>query len=94
MLNGKATARLSRWLRWTHEYVFSLNLAWTIVWIERVKTKVLGGRVIGDYISALVGGAYQLVSPIGGRTILDQLIWSLSSTVPDALSPKVRSASP
>lgn len=70
--------RSNKWLRWTHEYAFSLNLVWTIVWIERVQTKVLGGRVISRYVSSLVGGAYQLVSPIGGYTVLEQLVWSFA----------------
>ena len=32
--------RPSKWLRWAHEYMFSLNLVWAIVWIERVQTKI------------------------------------------------------
>lgn len=76
MLNGKAAPKPSKWLRWTHEYMFVLNLAWIIVWYERVRTKNLGGRVLADYVAALFRGAYQLVSPIGGPTILDQLTWS------------------
>src|SRR5258706_8953490 len=66
----------SRWQRWAHEYAFSLNLAWIIVWVERVRSKTLGGPVLAHFVSKLVGGAYQLVSPIGGFTILEQLVWS------------------
>src|SRR5579864_6811156 len=69
--------RSSTWLRWTHEYLLSLNLAWSIVWIERVRTKILGGHFLAHFVSGLVGGAYQLVSPIGGYTILEQVVWSL-----------------
>jgi hypothetical protein len=68
--------RSSRWLRWTHEYMFSLNLVWIIVWIVRGSTKTLGGRVLADYVAVLIRGAYQLVSPIGGHTILEQMVWS------------------
>jgi len=67
-----------RLLRWTHEYMFSLNLVWIIVWYERVRTKNLGGRVLAGYVGALVRGAYQLSSPIGGHTILEQLVWSFA----------------
>jgi hypothetical protein len=66
----------SRWLRWAHEYAFSLNLTWIIVWLERVRNKTLGGPVLAHFVSRLVGRAYQLVSPIGGFTILEQLVWS------------------
>ncbi len=66
----------NRWLRWTHEYMFSLNLVWIIVWHEMARTKTFGGRVLAEYVAALVRGAYQLVSPIGGHTILEQLVWS------------------
>jgi len=65
-------------LRWAHECMFSLNLGWTIVWIERVQGKILGGNVLSRYVSSLVRGAYQLVSPIGGYTILEQLVWSFA----------------
>lgn len=41
-------------------------------------SKELGGRVAQGYVVTLTGWAYQLVSPIGGQTILEQLIWSLS----------------
>jgi hypothetical protein len=70
--------RSSRWLRWAHEYMFALNLIWIIVWIENARTKNLGGRVLADYVAALVRGAYQLVSPIGGHGILEQLVWSFA----------------
>jgi len=56
--------------------MFALNLAWIIVWIERVRTPMFGGRALSDYIAVLVRGAYQFVLPIGGPTILDQLTWS------------------
>jgi hypothetical protein len=62
--------------RWTHEYMFSLNLAWAIVWIERVASKTLGGNGAASIVAKLVRGAEYLVSPIGGRTILEQLLWS------------------
>jgi hypothetical protein len=66
----------SRWLQCIHEYLFSLNLAWIIIWFERVHSKSLGGHVLAHYISVLVGGAYQLVTPIGGYPILEQITWS------------------
>jgi hypothetical protein len=65
----------NRGLQWTLEYTFSLNLAWMIVWIERVKTPIMSGSVF-SWVSALTARADQLVSPIGGHTVLDQLIWS------------------
>lgn len=68
--------RSSRWLRWAHEYMFSLNLAWIIVWIEREPTPTLGGPVVAGYVDALTVRVFQLVSPIGGPTVADQLVWS------------------
>lgn len=62
-----------RWLRWVHEYLFSLNLAWAVVWIERVRNS---GNFIAYYRSKLVREPYQMVAPIGGHTIFDQLLWS------------------
>ncbi len=60
--------------------MFSLNLAWIILWVERVKSKGLSG-LFADKIMAWASGAYQLASPIGGGTVLDQLVWSLSSAL-------------
>jgi hypothetical protein len=68
----------SKRLRWAHEYMFSLNVTWIIVWLERVRNKSLDGTVLAQFLSRLVGGAYQLVSPIGGFAILEQLLWSFS----------------
>lgn len=56
--------------------MFSLNLAWAIVWIERVANATLGGNGAASIVARLVRGAEYLVSPIGGRTILEQLVWS------------------
>lgn len=71
----------SRWLQRVHEYAFSLNLAWIIVWLERVRNKTLGGPVLADFVARIYGGAYQLVSPIGGSTILEQLVWSFGAAL-------------
>jgi hypothetical protein len=65
-----------RWPRYTHEYISSLNLVWAIVWFKRETTKQLVGNVIEHYLAAFWRKALQLVSPIGGRTILDQLMLS------------------
>jgi len=72
------TSRPTRWVRWAYEYTLSLNLAWIAVWVERGTNKFIGGRILADYIAALVGGAYQLASPIGGHTVLEQLVWSFA----------------
>jgi hypothetical protein len=73
---NKTISISNRWLRWVHEYAFSLNLTWIIVWFERVHSKGLGGHSLARFVAHLVGSAYQLVSPIGGYTILEQVVWS------------------
>lgn len=67
----------SGWLRWVHEFMFALNLVWIIVWIERVRTKTLGGPVLANWVFELGRGIYQHVN-INNSTILDQSIWSFA----------------
>jgi hypothetical protein len=67
----------SRWLRWVHEYMFALNLVWIVVWIERVRTKALGGPVLAHWVFAFGHSIYQHVF-INNFTIMDQLIWSFA----------------
>jgi hypothetical protein len=62
---------------WLYAGFFSLNLAWALVWPARIASKQLGGPVGVRIVSALSGWAYQLVSPIGGFTILEQVTWTL-----------------
>ena len=71
----------SRRLRWAHEFMLSLNLAWIAVWLVRVRSKTLGGPALAHRVSASVGEAYQLVSPIGGYTILEQVVWSICASL-------------
>jgi hypothetical protein len=70
----------SRWLRWTLEFLFSLNLAWATVWVERVKTKVLGGHLIGYYVSTFIErvSRHATVSLGEGKTVLEQIVWSFA----------------
>src|SRR5271169_5122586 len=63
--------------RWTHEYMFSLNLAWAIVWIERSAGKTIARNGTASIVR-LARGLEYLVTPIGGRTILEQLVWSFA----------------
>lgn len=62
---------------WLYACFFSINFAWALVWSVRVASKQPGGPVGVRIVSALSGWAYQLVSPIGGFTILEQVTWAL-----------------
>jgi hypothetical protein len=64
-------------LRWIHECMFSLNLAWTIVWIERSGTQYMGGRVLANCFTRVFHNASPHLATIGGFTILEQMVWSL-----------------
>lgn len=78
MTENNETKMIPNSLKLAHEYAFSLNLAWATVWIGRVKMPVFGGP-FGSWLSAhatATAGAEQLVAPIGGHTIMDQLTWS------------------
>jgi len=66
-----------RWLQWTYEFVFCLNLAWTTVWVERIQSKALGGRFV-EYISAIIQRVFPhaTISLGEGKTVLEQIVWS------------------
>jgi hypothetical protein len=69
-----------RWLQWAHEFLFSLNLAWIVVWAMRVTTPLLGGQFVGHYVSVFIRRIP--LNPIGpgggGVTVLEQFVWSLA----------------
>jgi len=71
----------NRILQYLTEYLCSLNLAWALVWVERTTNKSLGGIAVAKIGSGLVHGLEEFVVPIGGSTILDQLIWSFIISV-------------
>jgi hypothetical protein len=68
-------------LRYVHEYLCSLNLAWALVWVVRTTDKTWSNSSVANLCSPLVRGLQQFVSPIGGRTVLDQLVWSFVISV-------------
>jgi hypothetical protein len=72
---AEITQQSVRRLRWALELLLSLNLAWLTIWVERVRSKALGGR----YADSLIRGLYRTlrVDVNEGPTVLDQIVWGL-----------------
>lgn len=67
-----------RWFRWTHEGIFSLNVAWGVVWVERVNAKHLGGPIVASSFARLFQMPILYLASIGGRPVVEQIVWSLA----------------
>lgn len=64
-------------LRWVYEFLFSLNLVWAVVWVERAKSKLPEGPFVAPFVPALIRRVYRHVGALQGETVWDQIIWSI-----------------
>jgi hypothetical protein len=74
-MNALSTS--SKWPRWIHEYLFLLNLAWAIVWIERecvVSKYGVGGHAVASYFHRIFRYPIAL---LGHPGFLEQTVWPL-----------------
>lgn len=49
--------------------------------LERVRTKILGGQLLGHYVSFLVRHIYQHAPTIEGQTVLEQVVCSIALAI-------------
>lgn len=68
-------AAATRRERWIHESLFSLNLAWTLVWYERVRNPV---SLLWLHSSPLVQYLYWHTRHVEPETVLVQVLWSFA----------------
>jgi hypothetical protein len=78
---GAFLAMPSPWLRWTHEYMFSLNLAWAIVWIEGVNTKYMGGPVVAAYFCRFFRKTIPFLAERDSIVFWELVVWSFMLSV-------------
>ena len=65
------TAVVGWQLRWIHELLFSLNLAWMVIWYERLRRAELLYRLpIGRYV-------YERMHFLEPETVITQVCWSI-----------------
>jgi hypothetical protein len=65
------TAVVKRQCSWTHEILFSLNLAWMVIWYERVRSSTrLGSLPIVRYL-------YRNTHFVEPKTVIEQVCWSV-----------------
>jgi hypothetical protein len=70
-----ALSKSNKCLRWTHEYLFLLNLALAIVWIETVDSKYgVGGPVVASYFYKIFRYPISLATHPG---FLEMIVWPL-----------------
>jgi hypothetical protein len=63
------------WLRRAHEYMFSLNLAWAIVWVEGVNTKYIGGPVVAAYFVRFFRKTIPFLAEPDSVVLLELVVW-------------------
>jgi hypothetical protein len=61
----------ARWLCWAHEALFSLNLAWILIWRERMRSSA---RL---YALPIVRYLYTHIRFVEPQTVIEQVCWSL-----------------
>jgi hypothetical protein len=68
--------KMNRISRYTCEVLSSLNIAWTIIWVERTRSHMLGGPIAGRLLRSLDEYIYGH-DHVAAETVIDQIVVSI-----------------